>query len=184
MNVPFWIVVTSQLLSPVSQLLNSLIFRVYASARSTGLFRTAISLKTRACGFKLMTLGRGGIFGVGNGEGVRDVRGVEPSLADERIDREEGVRGSAENRFRLLNVALKGLLLLDEDRQSSTPGPLLVFGGGNGGSEGERVRGDREMVSVVSGRSCALPFGDDTPFFSCRLTQLDSRRNSIAGRRV
>lgn len=113
---------------------------------------------------------------------MRDVLGVEPPRCEDLTDRDEGVRGSAENRFRLLKVALKGLVGLVGERDSSGPGPLLVLGGGSGGNIGERTDGERE-IHPVSGKRCALPFGEDPTLISWRLIQLDSRRNSIAGRR-
>lgn len=100
---------------------------------------------------------------------------------------EEGVLGSAENRFKLLRVTLNGLLLplpLKGVRTSSVSTPLPVFGGGNGGSDNERRSGEREGLRSFSGSACAFPFGDDAPSVSCRLTQLLSRRNSTTGRRV
>ena len=112
-----------------------------------------MSLKMRADGLGLTTFGHGAAFGVGicDGDGVRDVLGVEPPRGEDLTERDEGVRGSAENRFRLLNVALKGLVLLVGERKSSTPGPLLVLGGGKGGSVGERTDDERDILPA-SGR--------------------------------
>jgi hypothetical protein len=84
-------------------------------------------------------------FGVdtSTGDGARDVPGVpgvEPFLDKDLIESDDGVRGSAENRFKLLSVALNGLLLplpLEGVRMSSTLRPLTVFGGGSGGEDSE-----------------------------------------------
>lgn len=112
-----------------------------------------MSLNIRAEGLELTTFGLDAILGVGiyGGDGVRDVLGVEPPRGEDLTESDEGVRGSAENRFRLLNVALNGLVLLVGERKSSVPGPLLVLGGGRGGNVGERTDGERDKL-LVSGR--------------------------------
>lgn len=144
------------------------------------------SLKLSASGRGLTIRGRGEALGVstGDGEGGRDVVGVDPLFPTDRIDRDDGVRGRAENRFKLFKVALNGLLLplpLDGVRTSSPP--LCVLGGGNGGSGGERTVGERDALRE-SGKRCAFPLGEEPIFVSRTLTQLGSRRSSIAGRRV
>lgn len=66
-----------------------------------------------ASGHGFTTLGRVFRGVVANaGDGVLGDRGVESVrvVREDFIDSEEGVLGSAENRFRLLRVALKGLL--------------------------------------------------------------------------
>ncbi|PRW73883.1 hypothetical protein, partial [Pseudomonas fluorescens] len=65
------------------------------------------------------------------------------------MDREDGVRGKAENRFKFVRVALKGLLLLlplDGVRSSSIPRPF-VFGGGRGG---DLKDGDLDILRLSS----------------------------------
>ena len=176
-------------MSPVSYVHNSLIFFSYAATRSLGCRMTAISRKTRAGGLGLTMRGLL-ILGVAGatGEGALDVPGVPgdiPFLAKDLIESDDGVRGSAENRFKLLMVALNGLLLLlplDSVRTSSRAGLLVPFGG-RGGKGGESTGGEGVWLGISSMR-CALPFGDDAMFDSRKLTQLVSRRSSSAGRRA
>ena len=106
-----------------------------------------MSRKTSAEGFRLTIRGREA-FGVdtGTGDCARDVPGVpEDAFLDrDLIESDEGVRGSAENRLRLFNVTLNGLLLplpLGGVRISSTlrPNPFPVLGGGRGGDSSDEA---------------------------------------------
>lgn len=137
-----------------------------------------MSPNINASGFGLTICGRCRFRGVraGDGEGVRDVLGVEAVLYD-LMDRDEGVRGKAENRFKFVRVALKGLLLLlplDGVRRSSIPRPF-VLGGGSGG---DLTDGDLDILQLSSS-CCAFPFGEDDKLDSLRLTQLFSLCISI-----
>lgn len=124
--------------------------------------------------------------------GDSERRGSGLGLVDRLLDLDDrdGVRGREEKRLRLV-ITLNALGASDELCFSSSEPPRMLLGGSEGRCDildevdaAEMDDGERE--TGMAGSLDALPFDDDSPSAASwlRLTQLLSRCNSIAGRRL